>query len=309
MKSVRDRKPLKTKISHDHIEMDLMNYEKSMNYGKRKSFKSAKKCINIWTTETLEEIISLSNIIENKKMSEPLGCIASHYIEKHRKMEKEYDIHTRDPVELDETVLLIAYICDIRMCKLQASGKKYIKKDKTTYNMTVKDFYTCLGDVMYETMHDLLKCEIWTLNYDELYMIDLISGIMPIKKSINKSCIQTSYYLMKNLMKLIENTRNGILMYMPCLYVRSQELDISFISKDNMKDILRILGTKRKIFVRIFFVLAYSMIREDFNYDNNWVRENTNISNIKDFISMLENIVMEMSIAIVSWEIMMKKLL
>ncbi len=256
-----------------------------------------KENINIlWSSNTIQTLRIIMKYINTHSLMQPIGHMVRYYINKHQPYDEEYKILTVGNVSetINRDVLILAYVCEIRIKK----------KKKKNIIVTNKRIYSTLGEVINEVIDDIFRYDSWEPNYEEIFMINTISEMIGTSTKTNtRDLVTSAYHLTKRVITYIELSNNHIITYTETLFLRTQDLDISFLTPHQIREFTKIFRTKRRLYLRIFLVLAYHLIRENSVITRKWISNVTNIKNQEDLVNMLNNLIIELIITITGYGI------
>ena len=225
----------------------------------------------LWTTKSIYTLDKIMEYINNTKLMKPLGYMVRYYINKHKPDDTETRISTVDKINIDKDSLILAYICEI-----------YLKKNrpKTKIMISNKLIYRTLGKIFHEIINDNFTYNDWVLNYGEVYMVNMLNEIIVLgENKSNREIINSSYYVTKYIIKLMKDN-NDLLSYMDTLYTHAVSLDITILSNRQIREIMTIMNTPRRVFLRIFLLISQHMIRFKSVINTKWTKKMTTIKNL-----------------------------
>ncbi len=253
----------------------------------------------LWSSETIMTLFVLADKINHHKLMQPIGHIVRYYINKHQPYDHEYKIRLVDPVPvtLDKNILILAYICEIRL-------KNSLNVD--TF-ITVEMIHSSIGKIMYEVISDIFRYDSWDLSYDELFLVNLLSDILLLTKTPrSREIITTAYYITRYIIRCINTSHNHIIDYITTAVVRSQEVNMSIFDSIQIRDCLAVMRTKRRLYLRLLIVICEYMIHANIDRIINIIFKQTEISNQRQFDSMLNDMMMEIIITVTGYIIKSK---
>lgn len=244
----------------------------------------------------------------------PLGYIVRYYINKYQPSDLEHNILTVDNIKnidnIDRDSLILSSIFEIYL-KKNHSSTKLMTSNKLIYKM--------LGKIIHEVIDDNFSYNDWLLNFDEVYMINMVTEILTfdnnqsnntdhikdntdhdhIKDNTDhiKDIIISSYFVTKRLIYIIENNDNTILSYMDTIMIHVEDLDITLLTITQIREVMTVMNIKRRLYLRIFLVISNHMIRENSVINSNWVKRKIKIKNMIGFKDALSDDIVELVIA------------
>jgi hypothetical protein len=258
-----------------------------------------KKSNILWSSETIMTLFVLEDKINHHKLMQPLGHIVRYYINKHQPYDHEYKIRLVDtvPVALDKNILILAYICEIRL-------KNSLNFDTV---ITVEMIHSSIGKIIYEVISDIFRYDSWELSYEELFLVNLLSDILPLTKTArSREIITTAYYITRYIIRYINSSHNHIIDYISTAVVRAQEVNMSIFDSIQIRDCLSVMKTKRRLYLRLLIVICGYMLHANIDRIINIIFKQTEISNQRQFDIMLNDMMMEIIITITGYIIKTK---
>jgi hypothetical protein len=255
---------------------------------------SSKKSNILWSSETIMTLSILENKINSHKLMQPLGHIVKYYINKHQTNSNEYKIRLIDNISepIDKNILILAYVCELKL------------QNSMNFDSVITDrmVYSSFGKIIYEVISDIFRYDSWELSFDENFLVNLLSDILPSSKtSKTREIITTSYYISKYIIKYIEQSRDNLINYMPSSIAITQEIKISIFNSEQIRDCLNVMGTKRRLYLRLLMSICGYMLHEDIDRIISLIFKNTEIINQSDFNNMLSDMMMEITITITGY--------
>lgn len=265
--------------------------------GKKKHEKTERKVKKLsktilWTGETISTLKKIMAYINETKLMPSIGYLVRQYVLSHDKY-SEYRIMAIDcdTQDLRKDILILAYICEVYL------EKNY---EETKLIMTDKLIYRTFGKIISEMIRNTFSYDDWILSFREMYMINLIGETLsPDYKNqsdLVPEVVRSSYFSIKYLMSLLNHPKSSepeILYSMVVLYLRCEELDLSLFTDRQIKDFLDIIGTKRKLFLKIFIVMSNYMIRRKTALGASWLLDITKLSDLNGLKTMMTDPLME----------------
>lgn len=257
-----------------------------------------KKSNILWSSESITTLSILMENINNNRLMRPIGHIVRYYIDKHQPYYNEYKIRTIDSIDkkidtnLDKTILILAYICEIYL-------KKSLNSDTI---ITTSMIYLSIGKVIYDVSSELFKYKVTDLSYSETFLINILTEILPAEKTYRyREIITTSYYIFKYIVKYIEYSQDSILSFMASSVVRSNEIDINIFTSNQVRDCLNVLKTKRTLYLRLLLSISEYLLHEDIDLIVDLIFNKTNISNQRQFEDMINDMMIEIIITVTGY--------
>jgi len=253
----------------------------------------------LWSIETIKTLKNLMNRINTHKLMQPIGHIVRHFIDKYQPYDNEYKIRSIHPISemADRNILILAYICEL-----------YLKKI-FDFDIVISDdlIYLSMGKIIYDISNDLFRYDSWELTYGEVFVINLLENALISNNNEHKNyreTITTAYYISKYIIKYIEQNPKYF-DFVPTLVTRINEVDITILTKNQIKGCLEVLGTKRMLYLRLILVISEYMLHEKTELIIRHIFNLSNISNLSEFEDMLGDMIMEVVITIIGHKIKM----
>ena len=236
-----------------------------------------------WTEESLECLYLISKKINSSKMNKYLSNIINHYISKHN-ISSDSSVHLPKDKKLEGGIKILAIIC-----------QHYLKQRKTkNKTITARMVYKSFGYICHEIIVAKLKYSVWTLDYTELYMTDMVGKVMNYN---NENAILSAYYLSRFLTYSLQ-IDPSIVKSMETMWVRCEDLDISLFTTQQIRELMTILKTKRRLYLRMFLVITEYLMREKYEMSEKWIKHKISVGNYQDFEKIFSDPVLEVVICL-----------
>ena len=248
-----------------------------------------------WNTGAIIALDEIMDIINKSKLVELIGYMVQKYLDSHRNKIyfDDYAMITTDgKKEVNDKIKLLAYVCETYTLK-----RKWKKINK-------KKVYNIFGEILCHVITNRFLYNVKELKYVDLYVVNIINEVISKNPTThNQKIISSVYYLTKYLISVTSDKNNRVLDFMDTLILRTQDLDISILTSNQIRNILRILGTKRRLYLRIFLVLSNHMIREKCDICSFWYKLKFKIGNRNDLLTLFNNVVIETIICLTAKDI------
>jgi hypothetical protein len=93
------------------------------------------------------------------------------------------------------------------------------------------------------------------------------------------------------------------------LILKTEDLDISILNQKQILEIMEVLKTKKRIFVRILLVLSFDILREEDILNELWFHKNIIFTDYEEFKSVLSSPLIEVLIFLTSFQLDSLKIL
>jgi len=242
----------------------------------------------LWTNESISSLKNIMTVINKHKLMKPIGYLVKYYINIHQPIDIEYKIVTVDGTNsnISRDVMILACICEIRL------RKKYKKTKIISGDLAYRSF----GRVIYDVVDNLYRYHEWELGFGEVYIInDILSGLY-VKTEDSRHIISVSYYITKQIMDLEQ--RGKIIQFMDTLVIRCEDMDLTFMTNKQIQDIMAVLKTKRKLYVKIWLVITEYLLRKKMPICQNFVYNITTIRHSQDFNDFMYDPIVDVLITV-----------
>jgi len=246
----------------------------------------------VWTSDAVDGLSDIMEAINKTGLMIPTGYIVQKYIDSCDTFINPitYKINTEKTTNITRDALMLGYVCEISI----GSDKQVV---------TRKSLYKIFGKILYEVINDKFGYKTRKLSFDEIYIIQLVSEILLEKPSFHDKEIITSVFFLTEYLISVIRKNNNLLNYMNTIILRTEDLDISILTKQQTKEILRALRTKRKLYLRIFLILSEHMIREKSPINKLWLRIKFSLINHGEFLSLIDDVMIELVLCLVGNEV------
>jgi hypothetical protein len=245
-----------------------------------------------WTMEGINAVNEIMDMINTSPLMEPMGFLVQQYIEMESLSNdsfKDYTILINDKPIKDTDNLLLAFVCE-----------NYLKKIPSK-DITRKKVYRAFGKIILTVIKDTLLYPVTTLQYKELYVVNLVNDVLvPRPTQLTGQIISSCYFLTKYLIYVLRYDNKYLLDFMETLLTQTQDLDITILTPEQQRNIKTVLDTKRTMHLRIFLLFSYNMIRERSPIKAEWFKKKLKLSDKKGFQMVTDDIVMETIICLVA---------
>jgi len=258
----------------------------------------------LWSIDTVTALRIIVRTINTGKLMRNISHMIKYYMNKHKPLRKDYRMLTRDNTfENNQDVILLAYICEIRL----QSHTAFVSA------ITPNLIYKTVCKILKEVIDDVFRYNDWGFNYDELYMINEITQILshmcPYPDNPhNTQIVSMSYFITKQIMQY-DNNRNNLLNIMDTLSLRTQDLDMSFLTPKQIQNYKSIFKTKRTLYFRIFLVISNYMLHEGTPLNNGWVGLKTEVETPEEFVNFLRDMMTEILVSITGFNLIQLELM
>lgn len=247
--------------------------------------------IIVWTSKSIRTVNKIMNYINNTKLMKSIGYIIRYYINKNAPNDKDKIISTLDNIEISRDTIILAYVCEI--CIRNSNPEIKIINSKSL-------IYKSIGKIINNVTSQIFSYKNWSLNYEEMYLFNLISEFFDDNiKQNTKEIIKSSYFVTKYLISL----DNEVLYNITSLISHAEDLDLNIFPIKIRREIMNILRTKRTLHLRIFCVISYHMIQEKSMITSEWTESKMKLDNMEEFKECLSNDIIQLIISITGYNI------
>ena len=242
----------------------------------------------VWNLESYEALHYIINKISKSKLEDNILVLIKAYIQVH---DTDHECQICDMEMADGSVISLLYILDTEIKKviiLSFTLSLYIKKLYPNQDILMDSdlTYFAFSRFLYESFVNYTNFDKWGLSFGESYVINLVASILSNngnndKKEYNLLNDNNSNQNRKEYIEIVTNcyffcfkffqVSTTFLNKIENLMSRTQELDISILSKEQIRDIKDVFHSNRTLYVRIFLVVCNEMIRNKHKFDANWV--------------------------------------
>lgn len=282
-----------TTIKHPIYDLDIMSDEdiSSINLSFDSSLDSYDNSLDsydssldsydankiLWSSQSISTLTDLMNTINNSKLMKPIGHIVRYYLDKHQPYNQEYKMHTVDPNHsINKNILILANIIEIHI-------------NDSDIIITDNMIYKSMGKIILEVIIDKFMYESWSLKYEEVFLINLMSDVL----QQNREIITTSYYIIKYFIKYTTYSHDNILDTIPTTLTRAHEIDTSMFTHSQIRDILNVLKTKRKLYFRLLLVITEYLLHEKQDRITPILLNVTDTNNLEEFKLLINDIMLQ----------------
>lgn len=244
----------------------------------------------IWTTKSINTINKIMEYINSTKLMKSIGYIVKYYINKHSSKDAETSISTADDIKINRDSLILAYVCELFIKR---------KNPETVIILSKTTIYKAISGIISEVVTEIFSYKIHPLNYEEIYMLDVLSETLSSHKNDNiRDIIKSTYFITKYLMNM--NEAHGIY-NMNTLVLHAQDLDLNILNEKIRREILSIMKTKRTIYLRILLVITNRMIKEKSVLAVPWCKRNIKIKNMTSLKNVLSDEIIELVLSVTGY--------
>jgi hypothetical protein len=267
-----------------------------------------------WTKELVNELRLIVSYLKKNKIGVFLENLGNYFIFKHSKRLniKNYSMgfsEEIDPEQITDGEFNLAFICELinsfsdknKTLTLTKNMKKVkkIKRPKGFINV----FFSFSAMLKY-CIGNNFHLNFSKLDYKVFYISNVIKEIIAPEKK-NSDILTLPYFLTKELMKfdyklLYNNTS---------LILKTEDLDLSILNRKQILEIMEVLETKKRIFVRILLVLSFEILREEDILNELWFHKNIIFTDYDEFKSVLSSPLIEVLIFLTSFQLDSLKIL
>lgn len=257
-----------------------------------------------WSSAMINDLINVVAYFKKNGIGETLEILGDYFIKRHIK-KLSFENYTMDFIDsidadkINDGEYKLAFICELvnshanKKIKLSSISKK--NKEKKVYRdrNNFRNVYNCVSFMIKYSISRNLKFENKPDNRI-FYLTSIVrEKISPDK--INRDevdVLMLSYYLTSELKNIYEN-RPEIVYQNSVLISNSENLDISICSDVQIREIMEILQTKRRLFVRFLLVLAFEISKIRNILSPIWIEKAIKIKNYEEMIAIFNSPLIE----------------
>jgi len=276
-----------------------------------------------WSVKLVNELVEIVSYLKKNKIGEILESLGNYFISEHVKYLKIENYTMEFSEEIDTTKISdgefkLAFICELinsssdKNKSFALTNKKKNKIRKIKRKKGFDNVYSSLSEMLKFCLGYKLKLTNITMNFESFYLTSILKEILiPEIKFKNKDdpnleILSLPYFLTRELLE-IDKIREDILYSNTSLILETQNLNLSILSKKQIREILDILNTKKTIFVRILLVLSFEVIRIENILSPLWLTRSICFNDYENFISKITSPLNEVCIFLTSFRIMHEK--
>ena len=253
----------------------------------------------LWSEKSINTVNNIMLYLNGTKMIRPLGYMVKKFLDKYST--SEFNITTvQDIMTVPRDSIFLAYACEVYL-------KHHIEGDIVLSN---KIIYKVLGKIIYEVINGFFSYRDWDLGFEETYLINLLSELYSSsvtnetkknnedkKTDETKETVRSCYFFTKQLIFLLDQNPN-LMYFMDGPIVKCQDLDLTLLTKQQNREILSILRTRRTIYLRLLLVIINEIIQENTTVNIIWIKQKTKIKSLHMLRDLLDNIIIQIIIII-----------
>lgn len=163
--------------------------------------------------------------------------------------------------EINKKIVILAFTQYLYLTHLFGNRKLVVDKEIT---------YFSISRIIYTGVIENLALDMWTLSFAELHTVNFLSQKLINDKYNTKTDNYTSevvkicYFCV---WKLLLTVKGSNLYSLRNLVMNSQDVDISILSKEEIREIKELFHTNRTIYVRILLVVCQEVLRREEDFD------------------------------------------
>lgn len=264
-----------------------------------------------WSLKLIEELKQIVSYLKKNEIGGILEQLANFFLNKHLKYLdiKNYSMgfsEQLDPSQITDGEFRLAFICELINSypdknKTVSLGKKKKKVKKIKRPKGFVNVYFSFSAMLKYCIGNNFKLSREKIDYKGFYLTNILKNII-IPENKQSDVLTLPYFLTKELMFICREDSKKIYKN-SSLILKTEELDLTILTKKQIGEILNILNTKKTIFVRILLVLAFETLREDDILNELWMHKNIIFGNYEDFISVVTSPLIETLIFITHFQI------
>lgn len=260
--------------------------------------------VNIyWSLESFNTLKQIKEMICKSSLESQIITLMRYYI--HIKdLKNEYD--TWDMIMTDGSRIGFLHPIDTDMKKILILGfleYLYIKmifgNKSIVVDSELASFSFCR--LFYDIIEENTYMNNWILSFNEAYIINTIYSKLECTKYNTKTIqykldiVKTCYFYV---CRLIRSVKWSDLLKLESLIVRSMDVDLSILTKEDIRNIQSIFNQNRRLIVRILLVICHEILRIKSNIKVNWLSKLCNAKNFEEICLMFHSPILEINIVL-----------
>lgn len=239
----------------------------------------------LWSVDTINTINNTVKYLSSVNLGKSINILLNRYIE-HFGDNKPYTLlGFKINPKINTKSLKFAHACEINI-------KRYRKKNTAMSDILI---FKSISRIIYDMIDLSFKYNKWELNYQEEYLINLISETF---NQSNKEIIKSAYYIT---LKTIDiDIDENILDHTETLYLYASDIDLSFLKIEQIRNIMKILHINRKIYLRVFLVIVNYLCHEDNILTKKLIINKSKNTSFESFKKYTKDIMLELLIVLAS---------
>jgi hypothetical protein len=291
-----------------------------------------------WTENLVEELHKIVLFLNRHEIGQIIEKLADFYIQKYQKLYNinDYTMNFADSISLGSENInngeyKLAYICEIihtiknhdkkrlksfetknsDSCKagILNQGKNLTKRNRNGKNKNKYNVYIYISQMIKFCIMDIFKLYTNKTDYKIFYLVSIlkdkflpsrereIKGIDPILEIFN-----LSYFFTTEIIR-ISSIDEKLIFRCNSLILETENLDISFLNQQEIREILQILNTKRTLYVRILLVLAYEILKSNDILNPMWISRTLSFDSYDSLVNILTSPLIEVLILMTAYRI------
>lgn len=246
----------------------------------------------VWSEKSIDTINNIMIYLNGTKMIRPLGYMIKKFLNKYPPA--EYNITTiQDIFTIPRDSIFLAYACEVYL-------RNHLEGEII---LTNKIIYKALGKIIYQVINEFFSYRDWDLGFEETYLISLLSETFSSvssetkKTDETKEIVKSCYFFTKHLILLLDQNPN-LMYFMDGPVMKCQDLNMSLLTRQQNREVLSILRTRRTIYARLLLVIINEIIYENSTVNIIWIKNKTKIKSLPMLRDLLDNIVIQIIIII-----------
>lgn len=266
----------------------------------------------LWDEQSITTLNEIVTYLKRSKLGVILELIANFYIDRHDVLQIDNYAMGFCPGYIIDSSLIsdgeykLAFMCEL----FELKSNEYLPINKKINSKVIYKYFSKMIKYGFDNGF-VIKMK--NLNYREIYITSLIKNIIipnngrnntnsyvkhglniKLRKDKISEIIKFSYFIVK---QIISNN-NFQIFNLQSLITETENLDLRILTQNQIKSILDVLNTKRKLYLKIFLVLTYKLIKDEY-YNKDAFIKRIVFHNQKEFINVLVNPVTEIMLLII----------
>lgn len=279
-----------------------------------------------WTENLVEELHRIVLFLKKHNIGQLIEKLADFYIQKTTKISniQDYTMDFAESVDsenINDGEYKLAYICELihniknngKVLKLNVTKRKSTRLMKNPKQKT--NVYIYFSQMIKFCILDIFKIYTNKTDFKIFYLVSIlkdkfvperdsqkiqqiqpIRGVDPILEIFN-----LSYFLTTEIINTCKN--DDTIFCCNSLILETENLDISFLSNQESREILQILNTKRTLYLRILLVLSYEILKINDVFNPMWIAQTLSFDSYDSLVNILTSPLIEILILLTAHRI------
>lgn len=252
----------------------------------------------LWDEESISVLNKIVKFLKRSNLGRILEYLANLYIDEHYSILKlnQYGMSFSKGYIVDANLITdgeykLAFICEIYQLK---------KLKDIDHTISEKTIYESLSEMIQYNLDLIFSINVGHPNYKEIYLTSLLKEVLygmtksysvkqGVKIKVRKDKIidqiNYAYYMIR---EIIDVNNDLSVFHLGGLITETENLDLSILTNQQIRNILKILNTKRRIYLRILLILSYEIIKKNYSSEKDFIKSFV-FKNYEDLCYCLNN--------------------